>query len=372
MQKAIYQSVFNNKVLFTFILLILLLAPLFLSDFRLNLLGKFLAFAILAIGLDLLWGYTGVLSLGHGIFFGLGAYCMAMYLKLEATGGKLPDFMTWSGMQELPLIWLPFQYPIVAIILGILLPAAIAFLLGYLTFRNRINGVYFTILSQALVLVVVTLFIGQQNITGGTSGVTNFETFFGFHVNSSSTQTVIYLITVVVLASVFLGCRKLVKGRLGNVLVGVRDGENRMRFLGYNPSNYKTFVYTLSGGLAGLAGMLFVLQVGIISPTMIGIIPSIEMVLWVALGGRGTLIGPVIGAVFVNAAKTGFSESYPEYWTYFLGALFVIVVVFLPKGLMGLVEMIQERRRKVDVKQSGIKESNIKESSSVEVEKNYS
>lgn len=364
MQNTVYQSFFNKKVILSLVLLALLLAPLLLSDFRLNLLGKYLAFAILAIGLDLLWGYTGVLSLGHGIFFGIGAYCMAMYLKLEATGGGLPDFMTWSGMKELPLVWLPFQYPIIAIVLGVAIPAAIALFLGYLTFRNRINGVYFTILSQALVLVVVTLLIGQQSLTGGTSGLTNFETIFSFPVNAASTQTVIYLITVITLAIVFLGCSKLVKGRFGRVIVGVRDGENRMRFLGYNPSVYKTFVYTLSGGLAGLAGMLFVLQVGIISPTMIGIIPSIEMVLWVALGGRGTLLGPIIGAVFVNAAKTGFSESYPDIWIYFLGALFVVVVLFLPKGLVGLFYKLQERWKGLNAKEPA--------SNRVEVGKNYS
>ncbi|WP_018932876.1 MULTISPECIES: urea ABC transporter permease subunit UrtC [Gracilibacillus] len=360
MQNTIYQKIWSQRVILNLIFLLLLAAPLFLSDFRLNLLGKFLAFAILAIGLDLLWGYTGVLSLGHGIFFGLGAYCMAMYLKLEATGGGLPDFMAWSGMSELPLIWIPFQYPIVAIILGILLPAIIAFMLGYLTFRNRISGVYFTILSQALVLVVVTLFVGSQNLTGGSSGLTNFNTFFGFSVNSATTQTAFYIITVIVLGLVFFLSRKLVKGRFGKILVGIRDGENRMRFLGYSPSAYKTFIYTLSAAIAGLAGMLFVLQVGIISPTMIGIIPSIEMVLWVALGGRGTLIGPVIGAVLVNAAKTGFSESYPDIWTYFLGLLFVLVVVFLPKGITGLFEKWNDRRKKQDV------------SSSVEVEKSYS
>ncbi|MGP4039835.1 urea ABC transporter permease subunit UrtC [Gracilibacillus sp. D59] len=360
MQNTIYQKLLSRRIIFSLIFLLLLAAPLFMSDFRLNLLGKFLAFAILAIGLDLLWGYTGVLSLGHGIFFGLGAYCMAMYLKLEATGGTLPDFMAWSGMSELPLIWLPFQYPFIAILLGILVPAMVALFLGYLTFRNRISGVYFTILSQALVLVVVTLFVGSQNLTGGTSGLTNFKTLFGFQVNSASTQTAFYLITVVVLGLVFFACRKLIKGRFGKILVGIRDGENRMRFLGYNPSAYKTFIYTLSAAIAGLAGMLFVLQVGIISPTMIGIIPSIEMVLWVALGGRGTLIGPVIGAVLVNAAKTGFSESYPEVWTYFLGLLFVLVVVFLPKGITGLFEKWSDRRKKQDV------------SSSVEVEKSYS
>ncbi|WP_163536111.1 urea ABC transporter permease subunit UrtC [Gracilibacillus sp. YIM 98692] len=360
MQNTIYQKLWSQKIILSVIFLLLLLAPFFLSDFRLNLLGKFLAFAILAIGLDLLWGYTGVLSLGHGIFFGLGAYCMAMYLKLEANAGGLPDFMAWSGMSELPLIWLPFQYPIIAIALGIIIPAVVAFFLGYLTFRNRISGVYFTILSQALVLVVVTLFVGSQNLTGGTSGLTNFETLFGFSVNAASTQTAIYLITVLVLGVVFISCRKLVKGRFGRVLEGIRDGENRMRFLGYNPSSYKTFIYTLSAAIAGIAGMLFVLQVGIISPTMIGIIPSIEMVLWVALGGRGTIIGPVIGAVFVNAAKTGFSESYPEYWTYFLGLLFVLVVVFLPKGLTGLLDKWKDRRKKQDARDS------------VEVEKSYS
>ncbi|KAB8137686.1 urea ABC transporter permease subunit UrtC [Gracilibacillus oryzae] len=356
----ISQKLFNNRIIFSVILILLLFAPLFLTDFRLNLLGKFLAFAILAIGLDLLWGYTGVLSLGHGIFFGLGAYAMAMYLKLEATGGQLPDFMAWSGMSELPLIWIPFQYPIVAIALGILIPAAIAFFLGYLTFRNRISGVYFTILSQALVLVLVTLFVGAQNLTGGTSGLTNFKTLFGYSVNSPASQMVFYFITVGVLAIIFISCRILVKGRFGKVLVGIRDGENRMRFLGYNPSTYKTFVYTLSAAIAGIAGMLFVLQVGIISPTMIGIIPSIEMVLWVALGGRGTLIGPVIGAVFVNAAKTGFSESYPEFWTYFLGLMFVLVVVFLPKGITGLFTKWKERRQKQN------------DTASIEVSKSYS
>ncbi|ENH95621.1 urea ABC transporter permease UrtC [Gracilibacillus halophilus YIM-C55.5] len=349
MQSTIIQKLLGHRIIFSILFILLLTAPLYLSDFRLNLLGKFLAFAILAIGLDLLWGYTGVLSLGHGIFFGLGAYCMAMYLKLEANAGGLPDFMTWSGMSELPLIWLPFQYPIVAIILGVLFPAFLAFVLGSLTFRNRISGVYFTILSQALVLVLVTLFVGAQNLTGGTSGLTNFETLFGIPMNEASTQTMFYIITVVVLAAIFLGCRRLVNGRFGNVLIGIRDGENRMRFLGYNPSAYKTFIYTLSAAIAGMAGMLFVLQVGIISPTMIGIIPSIEMVLWVALGGRGTIIGPVIGAVLVNAAKTGFSESYPDIWTYFLGLLFVLVVVFLPKGLTGLFETWKARRKSQNV-----------------------
>ncbi|WP_180994324.1 urea ABC transporter permease subunit UrtC [Bacillus sp. Marseille-P3661] len=343
MEKKMNSLIFNQKYLLLGIFIVLLLAPLFLSDFRLNLLGKFLAFAILVVGLDLLWGYTGVLSLGHGIFFGFGAYAMAMYLKLDASGGKLPDFMQWSGMQELPWLWVPFQNPVLAIALGILIPFIIAAFLGYLTFRNRINGVYFTILSQALVVVVVTLFVGQQSLTGGTNGLTGFTNIFGFSLASQSTQTAIYIITAIVLALVFIASKKLVSGRLGQVLIGIRDGENRLRFLGYDPSIFKTFIYALSAGIAGLAGMLFVLQVGIISPTMMGIIPSIEMVLWVALGGRGTLIGPILGAVIVNGGKTAFSESYPDIWLYFLGLMFVVVVVFLPNGLMGLFKSLKER-----------------------------
>ncbi len=351
MGKMLSQSMFNRKILILLCFVLLLLAPLFLSDFRLNLLGKYLAFAILVIGLDLLWGYTGVLSLGHGIFFGIGAYAMGMYLKLEASGNKLPDFMAWSGMESLPLLWMPFQNPFLAIILGIFIPIILAMFLGLLTFRNRINGVYFTILSQALVVVVVTLFVGQQGLTGGTNGLTSFKTIFGFSLSSPTTQTVIYLITAVVLAIIYLGSKKLINGRLGQVLIGIRDGENRLRFLGYDPAIFKTFIYALSAGIAGLAGMLFVLQVGIISPTMMGIIPSIEMVLWVALGGRGTLIGPILGAILVNGAKTTFSESYPDIWLYFLGLMFVMVVVFLPDGLMGLFKKFQGRWSNLHAKQ---------------------
>ncbi len=341
----------NPKLLIYGIFLIILLAsPFFLSDFRLNLLGKYLAFAIVVLGLDLLWGYTGVLSLGHGVYFGLGAYAMAMYLKLEAAHGGLPDFMEWSGVQKLPPFWGLFHNPIAAILLGIIIPALIAALLGYLTFRNRINGVYFTILSQALAVIVVTLFVGRQDLTGGTNGLTSFSTIFGFSLASPKTQMAIYFITVLMLALSIFICRKLVSGRLGQVLIGIRDGENRLRFLGYDPSIYKTFIYALSAGLAAIAGILFVLQVGIISPAMMGVIPSVEMVLWVALGGRGTLMGPVIGAILVNSAKTAFSESYPDIWTYFLGALFVIVVVFLPKGLAGFFTKNFQGRRSFHVR----------------------
>ncbi|MEI7025401.1 urea ABC transporter permease subunit UrtC [Paenibacillus sp. y28] len=317
---------------------LLLAAPWLLSDFRLSLLGKFLAYAILAIGIDLIWGYTGILSLGHGVFFGLGAYCMAMHLKLVSAGGALPDFMSWSGVKKLPAFWAPFSSAGFAIAMAIVLPMVAAGILGYLTFRNRIKGSFFSILSQALVIITVTLFVGQQGFTGGTNGLTNFSTFLGFDLSSPDTKLALYYVTSAVLIAVFLLCRWMLNGRTGKLLIAIRDGENRVRFIGYNPVVYKVFIYALSAGLAGLAGIFFVLQEGLISPAQMGIIPSIEMVLWVAIGGRGTLSGAVLGAVVTNTAKTTFSETFPEYWLYFLGGLFILVVLFLPKGIVGTVQ----------------------------------
>lgn len=321
-------------------------APLMLSDFRLNLLAKFLAYAIVALGLDLIWGYTGILSLGHGVFFGLGGYAMAMYLKLHASGGRLPDFMDWSGLTKLPWFWRPFDSFAFAIAAGILLPAILAMILGYVTFRNRIRGVYFTILTQALVIIATTLFIGQQAYTGGTNGLTGYSKLFGHSLGAPETKRWLYWATVVLLIGAFLLCRFLVKSRFGKVLRAIRDGENRVRFIGYNPAIYQMVAFAFSAGLAGLAGMLFVLHVGIISPSMMGIVPSIEMVLWVAIGGRGTLFGAVIGAVLLNYAKSTFSESYPNIWIVFMGALFVVVVVFLPKGAAGLFDLAKRLRRR--------------------------
>ncbi|WP_100397833.1 urea ABC transporter permease subunit UrtC [Bacillus sp. FJAT-44742] len=336
MQQSLVKLLVSKQGIFILLVLALLLAPLFLSDFRLNLLGRFLALAILVIGLDLLWGYTGILSLGHGIFFGLGAYIMAMYLLLESASSSVPDFMMWSGIQELPWFWSIMENPFIAVPLAIIAPMLLAGALGLFTFRNRIRGVYFTILTQALVLVTTTLIVSQQNYTGGTNGLTGFQTVFGFSLNQASTQQAIYFITIACLVVVFFLCSKLVNSRSGKVLIAIRDGENRLRYSGYDASVFKIFVFSLSAGIAGLAGMLFVLQVGIISPTMIGIVPSIEMILWVALGGRGTLIGPVIGAIITNSASTFFSESYPDFWLFFIGAVFVLIVVFLPGGLMSL------------------------------------
>lgn len=339
-----------------FALALFFLAPALLSDFRLNLLSKFLSFAVLALGIDLIWGYTGILSLGHGVFFGLGGYCMAMHLKLQASGTELPDFMVWNGLTEIPAIWKPMHSFSLAMTLAILLPALIGAVIAYLTFRSRIQGVYFSILTQALTLVVSLLLIGQQPYTGGTNGLTDFQSILGFPLSDRSTQRGLYIATVICLVLSYLFCRWIVRGRFGRTLAAIRDAENRMRYLGYNPVHYKVFVFAVSAALAGLAGALFVPQVGIISPTSVGIVPSIEMVIWVAVGGRGTLVGAVLGAVLVNGAKSLFSESFPNVWLYAYGLLFVGAVMFFPGGLISLfhkARTITVRRSKKTAPKSG-------------------
>lgn len=325
-------------------LVVLLLAPLVLSDFRVSLLAKFLTFAILALSLNLIWGYAGMLSLGHGVFFGLGGYAMAMYLKLEAANGKLPDFMFWSGLTELPFFWAPFKYAWFAIPMTFIVPAALAGTLGYLVFRSRITGVYFALITQALALIVSILFIGQQPFTGGTNGITNYATMFGFPLKNPSIQLAMYYITVAVLTVTYLICAWIISSRFGRLLVAMRDDENRVRFSGYDPAILKTLVFCISAGLAGVGGALFAPQVGIISPTMMGIVPSIEVAIWVAVGGRGVLMGAVLGALVVNGAKTGLSESFPAIWQYFLGLLFIGAVLMFPSGIMGLLRSKTRRR----------------------------
>lgn len=333
----------KKNVTIIIIILLLCIAPFFLSDFRTNLLGKFVAFAILALGIDLIWGYTGILSLGHGVYFGLGAYCMAMYLKLEAEGGRLPDFMSWSGRETLPWFWKPFGAAPVAVFMAICLPTLIALIIGYLTFKNRIRGVYFSILTQALSIIFVVLFVGQQELTGGTNGITNFKTIFSFSLASNATKLWLYYISVVLLLLAFIFCRLIISKRVGRVLIAIRDGENRARFSGYNPTTYKVFVYCISAALAGLAGAIYVPQVGIISPAEMGIVPSIEMVIWVAIGGRGSLNGAIIGAILVNLMKSSISEKFPAVWSYFIGIAFVVVVIFMPTGLVGAYDKLKKR-----------------------------
>ncbi|HEX9998546.1 MAG TPA: urea ABC transporter permease subunit UrtC [Abditibacterium sp.] len=324
---------------------LLALAPLVLGDFRMSLLGQFLALAIVALGIDLIWGYTGILSLGHAVYFGLGAYCTAMFLKLEAVKGALPDFMDWNGLTALPAWWKPFGNGFFAIAMSMILPATLAALLGYFTFKNRIKGVFFSILSQALAIITVTFFIGQQAYTGGTNGITDFSTAFGYPINDKKFQTTLFYLSLLVLMAAFFGCKKLVSGKFGQILLAIRDGENRLRFTGYNPTSYKVFIYAFSAALAGLAGALYVPQIGIVSPSQMGIVPSIGMVLWVAIGGRGTLSGAILGAIVVNSLQNLLSEKYPDYWNFFIGTAFVVVVLFLPRGIMGLVADLQLKTR---------------------------
>jgi urea transport system permease protein len=312
------------------------------SDFSLNRFGKFLAFAILALGLDLIWGYTGILSLGQGVFFGLGAYCMGMHLMLtigkeSVYGSDLPDFMVWNQVKELPLFWKPF-YSVTAALLGsILVPTLVALVFGFLAFRSRIKGVYFAIITQALALVAWLVFNRNETNLGGTNGLTDFKQLLGFRLSDPGTQRALYVVTAFCLGGAYLLCRWITSSRAGKVLVAVRDSEQRVVFSGYTPANYKLFVFVVAAALAGLAGLLYVPQVGIITPAQIGVLPSLEMVIWVAVGGRGSLVGAVLGAVTVNFARSVLTNYFPELWPFILGGLFVVVVLLVPDGLVGLM-----------------------------------
>lgn len=329
----------GKTIIVLLIFLFLLTAPAYLPMFRISLLSKFMCFAIVAIGLDMIWGYTGILSLGHGVYFGLGAYCMAMYLKLQAVDGGIPDFMSWSGVTELPAFWKPFANPAFAFAAVVIVPIIVAVIIGYLTFLNRIKGVYFSILSQALALILSVLLVGMQSYTGGSNGLTNFKTIFGADLNSNLTKFILFYVTLSILLIVFLICKFLINRPVGKVLIAIRDGENRARFTGYDPARYKVFVYALSAAISGIAGALFVTQVGIITPTEVGITFSVEMIIWVAIGGKGTLVGAIIGALSISGLKTIASENFPEIWSYFLGLIFVIVILWLPGGILSINEI---------------------------------
>jgi len=317
-------------------LILIFLMPAVLPSVRLNQMGRFLALAIAALGIDLIWGYTGLLSLGHGVFFALGGYALAMHLQLAPiAAGGLPEFMNLYGVTELPWFWKLFDSFGFAAVAVILIPGLIGAILGYLVFRNRIRGVYFSILTQAATIVFFNFFNGQQKLFNGTNGLTNYKTLLGAVVNAPQTQFVFYTLTVLFLAATYALCRWLTEGRFGNLLVAIRDDESRVRFTGYNPTGFKVLVFAISAGLAGLAGALFTLQTGIISPKAMDIAFSIEMVIWVAVGGRASLVGAILGALVVNFAKSLLSEQFPEIWLFFQGALFLIVVTVLPDGVVG-------------------------------------
>ncbi len=321
---------------------------LHLSDFRLNQFGKFLAFAILALGLDLIWGYCGVLSMGQGVFFGFGAYCMGMYLTLQigtesVYGSELPDFMVWTQVKELPLFWYPFKSFFGGFLGAILVPVLFATLFGFLAFRSRIKGVYFAIITQALAFAAWLVFNRNETRLGGTNGLTDFKQLLGYRLSDPSTQRALYLITVLALIAAYLLCRWIVASRAGKVLIAIRDSESRVTFSGYTPWMFKLFVFVVAAGLAGLAGMLYVPQVGIITPAQIGVLPSLEVVIWVAVGGRGTLIGAILGAVAVNYGRSVLTNYFPEAWPFILGGLFVVVVTMFPDGLLGMIRKVTDR-----------------------------
>jgi urea transport system permease protein len=320
------------------LLVVAAFAPLYVPAYELSLLGRFLALAILALGVSLIWGTGGILSLGQGVFFALGGYAIAMHLKLAGLDpGSVPDFMQWSGLNTLPWWWVPFGNPVFAIGAVFVLPAVAAAALAYLVFRRRIAGSYFAIITQALALAATTFIISQQQFTGGFNGLTGFTNAFGFTLGDPHTQFGLYWITLGVLAVAFVAIRALQNSAFGKVLLAVRDGENRVRFLGYDPLPFKVIAFAFAGILAGVSGALVTLDLGVISPAMFGVVPSIEMVIWVAIGGRNSLLGAIIGTLAVNFGKDIISSAFPELWLYVVGAIFVLVVTIAPQGIVGLL-----------------------------------
>jgi len=316
--------------------------PALLSQFRLNLFGRYFSLAIAALGVDLIWGYTGLLSLGQGIFFSLGGYAIAMHLLLVTkndftTGANgLPKFFENYGVDQLPFFWEPFWSFPVSLVAIFLIPSVVAGLVGYLIFRNRIKGVYFSIITQAALMVFYHFFNGQQKLVNGTNGLkTSTTEIFGLLVGSDDAQIIFYRLTLILLPAAYLVCRYLTNARFGDVLIGIRDDEPRLRFSGFNTTPYKVVVFIVAGALAGISGALYTVQSGIVSPQFMSISMSIEMVIWVAVGGRGTLIGPILGAVIVNYLRSLVSEALPEAWLFVQGALFVFVVVLMPDGIYG-------------------------------------
>lgn len=324
------------QILLAVVLILAIAMPLLLPAFRLKILGRILSLAIVALGIDLIWGYTGLLSLGHGIFFALGGYAFAMYLNLQLPQGQLPEFFSLYGVSELPWFWQPFySFPFTMVAI-ILIPGIVAGLLGYLIFRNRIRGVYFSILTQAALLVFFNFFNGQQKLINGTNGLkTDTQAIFGVLASSASAQIAFYEFTILFVVLTYLLCRWLTSGRFGRLLVSIRDDEVRTRFSGYDPTGFKVLVFAISGAIAGISGALYTVQTGIITPKAMDVAFSIEMVIWVAVGGRATLVGAIIGTLLVRWAQTLLSERFPEVWLFFQGALFLIVVTVLPDGILG-------------------------------------
>jgi urea transport system permease protein len=327
--------------------LLLLVFPLVFDIFRLNLVGKYLTYGFVALGLVMLWGYGGVLSLGQGVFFGLGGYAMAMFLKLEASDPistkiqstpGIPDFMDWNQLTALPLWWKPFEHLPFALLAVIAIPTTLAFIISYAMFKRRVGGVYFAIITQAVALILTVLIIGQQGYTGGVNGMTDLKTLLGWDIRTDSAKYILYYVCALMLLGTVVLCGWIQRSKLGTLLLAMRDKEDRVRFSGYDVAMFKVFVFCLAAALSGIGGALFTLQVGFMSPSFVGIVPSIEMVIFAAVGGRMSLVGAIYGALLVNFGKTYFSESAPDLWLFLMAALFIGVTMAFPNGLAGLWE----------------------------------
>ncbi len=318
-----------------------------IADHVIPLLGKYICFALLALSLDLVWGYGGILSLGHGAFFGLGGYCMGMYLMRQiGTRGSygnaiLPDFMVFLNWKELPWYWLGFDSFAFAMIMVIVVPGSLAFVIGWFAFRSRVSGVYLSIITQALTFALMLAFFRNEMGFGGNNGLTDFKDLLGYNLQAKSTRLWLYAASVIALGLGYIAARAVVASRLGRVLVAARDAESRVRFIGHSVVGARLFAFTLSAVLAGIAGALYVPQVGIINPGEFSPANSIEIAIWVAVGGRGTLAGPIIGALAINGAKSWFTGIAPDFWLFFLGGVFVLVTLGLPQGILGLASRLK-------------------------------
>jgi urea transport system permease protein len=326
-------------------LVLLVVFPLTFDIFRLNLVGKYLSYGFVALGLVMLWGYGGVLSLGQGVFFGLGGYAMAMFLKLEASDPistkiqstpGIPDFMDWNQLTALPLWWQPFESLTFALFAVVAVPTLLAFIIGYAMFKRRVGGVYFAIITQAVALILTVLIVGQQGYTGGINGMTDLKTLLGWDIRDDSAKYILYYLCAFMLLGTIVLCLWIQKSKLGTLLLAMRDKEDRVRFSGYDVAMFKVFVFCLAAALSGIGGALFTLQVGFMSPSFVGIVPSIEMVIYAAVGGRLSLVGAVYGTLLVNFGKTYFSETFPDLWLFLMAALFIGVTMAFPEGLAGL------------------------------------
>jgi urea transport system permease protein len=317
--------------------------PLHLSAFWVTLVGKIMCYAIVALALDLVWGYAGILSLGHGLFFALGGYAMGMHLmrQIGREGqyqSDLPDFMVFLDWKELPWQWWNSEHFLWALLLVVLVPGILAFVFGYFAFRSRVKGVYFSIITQALTFAAMLLFFRNNTGFGGNNGFTDFKRILGFSITAPETRMTLFVVTAFLLLLTFLLCRWIVASKFGRVLEAIRDAEPRVMFCGYNTVHYKVAIFTLSAVLCGIAGALYVPQVGIINPSEMSPANSIEMAIWVAVGGRGTLLGAILGAGLVNGAKSFFTVAFPEYWLFALGAIFIAVTLFMPRGILGVLQ----------------------------------